>query len=116
MDAVGRVADEHIAHRHRRRIDEIWLLRTTDAETGKLDHIHRHDSRHFRRFATSEDAVASLKIVRHPGNEAGDFLFMQRRDADVVEEKQRIATGGEDVIHAHRDEVLARRLEQIVLQ
>jgi hypothetical protein len=37
-------------------------------------------------------------------------------DADVVEEHQRIAAGREDVVHVHRDEVLARDLELVVLE
>ena len=41
---------------------------------------------------------------------------MQRGDADVIEEEQGIAAGGEDVVHAHGDEILACGFEQIVLQ
>ena len=38
------------------------------------------------------------------------------RNADVIEEHDRIATGGEDVVHVHRHEVLAGDLEQVVLE
>jgi hypothetical protein len=116
MDAVGCVADQHIANGHGRRVDEIWFFGAADAESREFDDVHRHDAWHFGGFATGKDAVASLKVVGHPRNEAGDFLFVQGRDADVVEEKQWIAARRENVIHAHGDKVLASGFEKIVLQ
>ena len=40
----------------------------------------------------------------------GHVLGLNMADGDVVEEEERLRARGEDVVHAHGDEVLAHRL------
>ena len=110
------VAHQHIPHRHRRRVDQIGFFRAADAETGEFDHVYRDDSGHFRGFAAGQNAVAGLQIVRHAGNQAGDFRLIERGDSDVIEKQQRIPAGCQDVVDAHRHQIHARRFQQIMLQ
>ena len=80
-----------------------------DAEAGEFHDGFRHHTGHFRRFPSGQDAVAGFQVVAHAGHQAGDagaFPF-QIGDAQIIQEKERVAARGKNVVDVHGHQVFA---------
>ena len=64
------------------------------------------------RGLAAEQRAAHLEARRvDPGHEGRDALGVDDADGDVVEEEERLGAGADEVVDAHRDEVVADRRE-----
>ena len=109
MEAVGFVADEYVSGPDGFRINQFAFFTTADAEAGEFHDGFRHHTGHFRRFPSGQDAVAGFQVVAHAGHQAGDagaFPF-QIGDAQIIQEKERVAARGKNVVDVHGHQVFA---------
>ena len=105
VESARRETDRYVAGFHVAAVDQPLSLHDADAEAGKvvvalLIHVWQDG-----RLAADEGTVAFHAAV---GNAPYDALKQRRIVAahgDVVEEEERLGTGAEGVIHAHRHQV-----------
>ena len=105
VEAARCKTDRYVAGFHVAAVDQPLSLHDADAEAGKvvvalLIHVWQDG-----RLAADEGTVAFHAAV---GNAPYDALKQRRIVAahgDVVEEEERLGTGAEGVIHAHRHQV-----------
>ncbi|MGF6655670.1 hypothetical protein OKW34_006260 [Paraburkholderia youngii] len=116
MDAARREPEHHVARSNLAAVDDLALFHRADRETGQIVFAVRIHARHFRGFAADQRAARQLAAVcnaLHDGRRRADIELAA---GEIVEEKQRLGALHEDVVDAHRDQILADRVVLVQLE
>ena len=116
MKSHRRPADHHVPGAHFGDVQQVFFFRHPDRKSRQFNHPVGNDARHLRRLATRQNAPTRRTPLGHARDEPRDLRFLDPPDANVVEKKDRIAAGRQHIIHVHRHQILARRLQHVVLQ
>lgn len=116
VEAGAGEADEDVALLNGGRVEEAGFFGGADGEAAEFDDAFWNHAGHFCGFAASEDAAAGFEVFDHASDAAGDFVFFETSDADVVEEQDGVGASGENVVDVHGDEVFACVFEEVVLE
>jgi hypothetical protein len=76
-----------------------------EARPGEVERAGLHEVRMLRGLAADEPTTGMDAAHGNASDELGDRLGLDPADRDVVEERQRLGTGADDVVCAYRDEV-----------
>ena len=110
VHAGGRQADDDVALTHVGGVDHLGAIDNTHGEAGQVVVVRTHDAGVLGHLAAHKRATRKLAAVGHALDDLGHVLGLDMANGDVIEEEQRLGAGGEDVVHAHGDEILADRL------
>ena len=92
-------------------VDDARALDDADRGAGQVERVGVHQPRVLGRLAADEGAARLAAAGRDAADELGDLGRIELADGDVVEERERLGAGADDVVDAHRDEVDADRVE-----
>ncbi len=93
--------------RTRAAVDDALALDDTDAEAGEVVVIARVHPGHFRGLAADQRAARLDAALGDAGDDALGHVDGQLAGRVIVEEEQRLRALHDDVVGAHRDQVLA---------
>jgi hypothetical protein len=116
VETVGGITDHGITGLDPGGVEEIGFFDGSNGEATELDKTFGDDAGHFGGFSPGEDTVAGAEPLGHARDETGDLLFVDFRNADVIEEHNGITASGQDVVDVHGHEVLAGGFQQIVFK
>ena len=116
MGAGGGKTENHVTGLHLASVNNLALLNHADREAREVILAFRIHARHFSGFAADQSAASEFAAV-------SDALHDTLRDADiqlaageVVEEEDVLRTLHQNVIHAHRHQILTDRIVTVQLE
>ena len=110
MEPARRERDRHAPLLHARAVDDLLPRDDADREAGEVVLAVGVHARELRRLAAEERAP---RLLARAGDAADDRLGdadVELAGGEVVEEEERARAAGDDVVHAHADEVEADRV------
>ncbi len=105
MHTGRREADDEIAGRHTRPVDQRRTVDEADAARGEIEFLFAIDARQLRRLAADQRAPCGAAYLRSALDQFRDLLEIEPVRGDVVEQEQRIGPGRRDVVDAVRGHV-----------
>ena len=110
VDAARGETQHHVARGDRAAVDDLALFDRAHRETGQVVFAVGVHARHFGRFTADQRAARQLAALCDALHDRGRRIDVQLAAGEVVEEEQRLGALHENVVHAHRDEILADRV------
>src|SRR6478672_11735141 len=107
METVRGKRKQHMARANSTSVDYRRSLHYAHDEAGDIKVAVTVDARHVRCLTADEGAAVFLTRGRHARNECDLCFLVDVATRKVIEEEQRLSTGGEDVVDAVIDEVLS---------
>ena len=107
MRSRGGEPDDGVAGAYARAVDDPLALDDADAEAGEVVVVARVHAGHFRRLAADQRAARLDAALGDAGDDALGHVDGQLAGRVIVEEEQRLRALHDDVVGAHRDQVLA---------
>ncbi len=103
---AARCEPQHdVARRDHRAVDHARAVHRAHAEAGEVVVVLGHDAGVLGHLAAHERAPRLPATLGDARDDRFDARGIELADGDVVEEEQRLGTGHEDVVRAHRHEV-----------
>src|SRR5260370_24742767 len=108
MKTGGGDADQHITGLHLFGFRQNAVaLDGTEGKSGEIKMPGRVHARHFRGFATDQSTSALMTGVRNAFDHGSGVFDCEGPGGIVIKEEKRLRALNDDVVYAHRDEVLA---------
>ena len=111
MNAGAGDAEDRIARRDCQRQKPI-AFGGAHRESGKVVLAVVVHARHLRRLAAHQGAAGLAAAFGDPGDHRARLRHRELAGGEIVEEKQRLGAGNDEVIDAHRDKVDPDRVVQ----
>ena len=113
VQAARRRADQHVTFADAMRPQERGLVGDADAEPRQVELVVRHDAGVLGGLPAQERASRTPASFRHALHDRRHALGHHPPDRQVVQEEQRLGSGADDVVGAHRDQVDADGIQPI---
>ena len=116
MHAVGCDAEQYVARRDARAVDDARFLHDAYGKAGEVIFARRIHSRHLRSLAADQRTACALAPGRDALHDLGCGRDIEPAARVIIEEEERLGAEREDVVHAHRDEIDADRVVAVELE
>ena len=110
VEAARREADHDVSGLHLRAVDDLLPPDDADGEPREVVLPRRVHPRQLRGLPAEERALRLLAGVGDPADDRLGDAQLELPGAEVVEEEERAGAAGDDVVHAHADEIEADRV------
>ena len=107
MGAGRRQAEHHVARRDRLAVDGLGFFNDADRETGQVVFAGRVHARHFGGFATDQRTAGQFAALGNATDDGSGGIDIELAAGEIIEEEQRFGAKHQNVIDAHRDQILA---------
>src|SRR5690606_9687899 len=116
MHAAGGQSDDGIADADPAAVQNGGFFDCADGKTRQIVFTIGIHARHFGCLATDQGTAGALAAFGDSANHAAGRIDVQVAAGEIVEEEERLCALGENVVHAHGDEVDAYGVVPIPLE
>ena len=110
VDAGGGQGDDRVSRLHAAAVQNPGAIHRAAGESGEVIFLLAVKARHLGGLAADERRAGLYTAFGNPRDDVRDPLRDIFAAGDVIQEKQRFCTAGDDVVDAHRDAVDADRV------
>ena len=110
MYAGGGQSNERVAVAHGAAVQYPLLIHEADGKAGEVVFVLGIEAGHFGGLAAYERGSGLDAALRHALDDIRDALRYVLAAGDVVQEKERLCAGADDIVHAHGHAVYAHRV------
>ena len=114
--AVRGQPQHHVARRDRLAVDDARFLDDADGEAGQIVFAVRIHARHFGGLAADQRAAGQFAALGDALDHRGRGVDIELAAGEVIEEEQRLGALHQNVIDAHRHQVLADGVVAVQLE
>jgi hypothetical protein len=110
MEPVGADTDEGVPGPRRRPVEQPIALHHADAETREVELVGLHQARVLGRLSADQRTAGQRAAVGDRGHQGRHSLGKDPTHGHVVQEEERFGPGADQIVGAHRHQVVANRV------
>src|SRR5207247_7708103 len=105
VETARRDPDQRVTFADALRSEDFLAVHDPDEESGQVVRLRGVHAGHRGRFAAEERRVRPRAGIGHRADDAREYVWIDLRGREVIQEEERLGAHGERVVHAVIDEI-----------